>query len=106
MEKKQLTSYNQYIKRKWLVLLTMLALLGVSAVLSLSAGSANLSMGDILRTLFGGGNRQENAIIWNVRMAKIPKQASRLNPESRNRERLHLPGGHRKKQNTVRPELK
>ena len=71
MEKKQLTSYNQYIKRKWLVLVTMLALLGVSAVLSLSAGSANLTMGDILRTLFGGGNRQETAIVWNVRMPRV-----------------------------------
>ncbi len=71
MEKKQLTSYNQYIKRKWAVLLTMAVLLLVSAVLSLSAGSANLKVADILRTLFGGGSRQENAIIWNVRMPRV-----------------------------------
>ena len=71
MEKHRLTSYNQYIKRKWAVLLSMLALLMVSAVLSLSAGSANLGVGDILRTLLGGGDRQENAIIWNVRMPRV-----------------------------------
>lgn len=71
MEKKDLTAYNQYIRKKWAVLLSMLALLFVSAVLSLSAGSASLSLGDILRTLFGGGNRQENAIIWNVRMPRV-----------------------------------
>ena len=71
MEKKQLTSYNQYIKRKWAVLLSMLALLFVSVVLSLSAGSADLGVGDILRTLFGNGSRQENAIIWNVRMPRV-----------------------------------
>ena len=71
MEKKQLTSYNQYIKRKWAVLLSMLALLLLSAVLSLSAGSADLGVGDILRILVGNGNRQENAIIWNVRMPRV-----------------------------------
>ena len=71
MEKTKLTSYHQYIKRKWIVLLSMVVLLSVSAVLSLSAGSANLGIGDILRTLFGGGNRQERAIVWNVRMPRV-----------------------------------
>ena len=71
MDKIGLTSYNQYIRRKWFILLCMAVLLFLSAVASLSAGSANLSMGDILRTLFGGGNRQENAIIWNVRMPRV-----------------------------------
>ena len=71
MEKQQLTSYNRYIKRKWAVLLIMVALLGLCVVLSLSAGSANLGVMDILRTLFGGGSRQENAIIWNVRMPRV-----------------------------------
>ena len=71
MEKQQLTSYNRYIKRKWAVLLIMVALLGLYVVLSLSAGSANLGVMDILRTLFGGGSRQENAIIWNVRMPRV-----------------------------------
>ena len=71
MEKKQLTSYNQYIKRKWAVLVSMLALLLLSALLSLSAGSAGLGVGDIRRILVGNGNRQENAIIWNVRMPRV-----------------------------------
>lgn len=71
MEKTDLTSYNKYIKRKWAILLGMAALLCLSAVASLSAGSASLSIGDILRTLFGGGSRQENAIIWNVRMPRV-----------------------------------
>lgn len=71
MQKNNLTAYNQYIRKKWIVFLTMLTLLFISAVLSLSAGSASLSLGDILRTLFGGGNRQENAIIWNVRMPRV-----------------------------------
>lgn len=71
MEKIDLTSYNKYIRKKWAILLGMLVVLLAACVLSLSAGSANLRIADILRTLFGGGNRQENAIIWNVRMPRV-----------------------------------
>lgn len=71
MEKSALTSYNKYIRKKWAVLLSMVVLLMASAVLSISVGSVKLSVPDILRTLFGGGNRQETAIIWNVRMPRV-----------------------------------
>lgn len=71
MDKIDLTSYNKYIRRKWMILLAMVLLLLASAVASISAGSASLSIGDVLRTIFGGGNRQENAIIWNVRMPRV-----------------------------------
>ena len=71
MKQTDLTAYNKYIRKKWIVLLVMVGLLFASAIASLSAGSANLSVLDILRTIFGGGNRQENAIIWNVRMPRV-----------------------------------
>ena len=71
MKQTDLTAYNKYIRKKWIVLLVMVGLLLASAIASLSAGSANLSVLDILRTVFGGGNRQENAIIWNVRMPRV-----------------------------------
>ena len=71
MEKTELTSYNNYIRKKWVILLGMVVLLLAVCVFSLSAGSANLSVADILRTMCGGGNRQENAIIWNVRMPRV-----------------------------------
>ena len=71
MKQTDLTAYNKYIRKKWIVLLVMVGLLFASAIASLSAGSANLSVLDIVRTIFGGGNRQENAIIWNVRMPRV-----------------------------------
>jgi iron complex transport system permease protein len=71
MKQTDLTAYNKYIRKKWIVLLVMVGLLFASAIASLSAGAANLSVLDILRTVFGGGNRQENAIIWNVRMPRV-----------------------------------
>ena len=71
MKQTDLTAYNKYIRKKWIVLLVMVGLLLASAIASLSAGSANLSVINILRTVFGGGNRQQNAIIWNVRMPRV-----------------------------------
>ena len=71
MKQTDLTAYNKYIRKKWIVLLVMIGLLFASAIASLSAGSANLSVIDIVRTIFGGGNRQQNAIIWNVRMPRV-----------------------------------
>ena len=71
MKQTDLTAYNKYIRKKWIVLLVMVSLLFASAIASLSAGSANLSVFDIVRTIFGGGNRQQNAIIWNVRMPRV-----------------------------------
>ena len=71
MKLTDLTAYNKYIRKKWIVLLVMIGLLFASAIASLSAGSANLSVIDIVRTIFGGGNRQQNAIIWNVRMPRV-----------------------------------
>ncbi len=71
MKQTDLTAYNKYIRKKWIVLLMMVGLLFASAIASLSAGSANLPVLDILRTVFGGGNRQQNAIIWNVRMPRV-----------------------------------
>ena len=71
MKQTDLTAYNKYIRKKWIVLLVMIGLLFASAIASLSAGSANLSVLDIVRTIFGGGNRQQNAIIWNVRMPRV-----------------------------------
>ena len=71
MKHTDLTAYNKYIRKKWLVALVMIGLLFASAIASLSAGSASLSVWDIIRTLFGGGTRQQNAIIWNVRMPRV-----------------------------------
>ena len=75
MKKTDLTAYNNYIRKKWIVLLVMIGLLFVSAIASLYAGSVNLSVFDILRTVFGGGSRQENAIVWNVRMPRVATAA-------------------------------
>ncbi len=64
-------AYRQYLRRKWLVLLVMLALTGAAALASLMAGSAGLSLGEVLLALGGGGSGQTRTIVWNVRMPRI-----------------------------------
>lgn len=68
---KQVQTYQQHLRRKWLVLLAMLLLTGAAALASLMAGSAGLSLGEVLSALMGGGSGQARTIVWNVRMPRI-----------------------------------
>lgn len=65
------SAYQMYTHRKWAVVLISAAVLLAACLLSLWAGSAGLSMGDILAALFGGGTAQSHAIIWNVRLPRM-----------------------------------
>lgn len=64
-------AYSQYIRRKWLVLLAMAALTAAAGLASLMAGSAGLTLTDVLAGVFRLGSKQVNTIIWNVRMPRI-----------------------------------
>lgn len=68
---KQVETYQQHLRRKWLVLLVMLLLTGAAALASLMAGSAGLSLGEVLSALAGRGAGQTRTIVWNVRMPRI-----------------------------------
>ena len=64
-------SYQQYIRRKWAVLILLCLLTAVFSIMSLLSGSANMSFSDVIASIFGRGTRQMNTIIWNVRMPRI-----------------------------------
>lgn len=64
-------AYQQYIRRKWLVLLTLIVLTVVASLASLMAGSAGLTIKDVILALVGQGSKKTNTIIWNVRMPRI-----------------------------------
>lgn len=68
---KQVETYQQHLRRKWLVLLVMLLLTGAAALASLMAGSTGLSLGEVLSALAGRGAGQTRTIVWNVRMPRI-----------------------------------
>lgn len=65
------TSYHQFIRRKWLVLIALLLILCVCVIVSISVGSSGLSLKEILLALIGKGTRTTNAIVWNIRMPRI-----------------------------------
>lgn len=63
--------YNRYIGKKWLVLILLAALLLAGILVSISVGSSGLHLSEILRVLFGGGEKASQTIIFNVRMPRI-----------------------------------
>lgn len=62
--------YNQYIKRKWAVLIGLAVFLLLMCFVSLSVGSSGLSPAEILKTVIGKGTQQSRTIVWNVRMPR------------------------------------
>ena len=64
-------SYRLYIRRKWFVLLALVAILFACVVVSISVGSSGLTISEIITALIGRGTRQTNAIVWNIRMPRI-----------------------------------
>jgi len=64
-------AYGKYIARKRFVLLILIALLIGTALFSMTAGSAGLTLGEVFRTFIGEGTAQANAIVWNVRLPRI-----------------------------------
>lgn len=62
--------YNQYIKRKWAVLIGLAVVLLMLCFVSLSVGSSGLSAAEILKAVIGKGTRQSRTIVRNVRMPR------------------------------------
>jgi len=63
--------YKKYIGRKWLALIVLAAALFAAVLTALSVGSSGLSLPEILRVIFGGGEVASRTIILNVRMPRI-----------------------------------
>jgi len=64
-------AYRQYIRRKWFVLIVMIFMTIAAALASLMAGSAGLSLAEVIAAVFRMGTKQANTIVWNVRMPRI-----------------------------------
>ena len=64
-------TYQQYVMMKWLILISLVIFLLASCLVSLMAGSADISPIDVLKTVSGHGSRQMNSILWNVRLPRM-----------------------------------
>jgi iron complex transport system permease protein len=67
----QASEYNQYIRRKWIVLLTLALVLLAVCVISVSVGSSGLSLPETVKALSGYGTARNKTIIWNLRMPRV-----------------------------------
>lgn len=68
-------SYSQYIARKWIALIAALGLLALAALWSISAGSAELTVSDIVQALLRKGTDRNATILWNVRLPRAATAA-------------------------------
>lgn len=65
------SEYQKFINKKTLILLFLIIILTITVLISISIGSSGLTIGEILQVLIGKGNKQNNSIVWNVRMPRI-----------------------------------
>lgn len=63
--------YRHYLRRKRLAVAVTAAVVVAACLLSLTAGSSDLSLGDLLLALVGRGTRQTSAVVWNVRAPRL-----------------------------------
>ena len=64
-------TYSGYIRRKWMALLIIFIGMLFAAVLSLSLGSSNLPLLEVMRVLIGGGESASQTIVLHVRLPRI-----------------------------------
>jgi iron complex transport system permease protein len=67
----KLLYYDKYIRRKWVVIFSLLIAVFVMSVISVNAGSSSISVWEILKTFFGMGTEKANLVIWHIRMPRI-----------------------------------
>lgn len=64
-------AYNAYIKRKQITLAIVAAATIVTALLAVSAGSLHIPMGEVIKSLLGGGEAQSQTVIWGIRLPRV-----------------------------------
>lgn len=63
--------YRGYVRRKWLAIGILSALVAALIVASLMTGSTQLSLGEVLAALAGTGESYNRIVVWNLRMPHI-----------------------------------
>ena len=67
----QLELYNAFIKRKKQVFAISVIATIVIALFAISAGSLNIPISEIIRTIIGNGESQSQAVIMGIRLPRV-----------------------------------
>lgn len=65
------TDYFKYVRRKRYIILLLFALCVIVALYSLCSGSSGMKISDVIRCLLGNGTKQQNSIVFNIRLPRI-----------------------------------
>lgn len=63
--------YRRYARHKRVIVAAMAVLVAGVAALSMTIGSADLSVVDVMLALFGGGDEYDRIVVWNLRMPRV-----------------------------------
>ena len=67
----QLEVYCRFVRRKRAALIIAALAAIVAAVFSAGVGSISISAWEILKTIFGAGDAQQNTVIWGIRLPRV-----------------------------------
>ncbi|MEZ4357827.1 MAG: iron ABC transporter permease [Eubacteriales bacterium] len=67
----QLQSYNTFIKRKKVIFILAFIVTIATALFAVSAGSLNISLSEVIKTIFGKGSAQYETVIWGIRLPRV-----------------------------------
>lgn len=67
----RLDTYRRFIRRKQIALVAAAVLTLITALFSVGVGSISISIGDIMKTLFGAGGQQSQTIILGIRLPRV-----------------------------------
>ena len=62
--------YHEFIAKKRLFVFALAVALVLVFLMAVALGSSSLPLGRVLATLFGQGEKQENIIVWNLRLPR------------------------------------
>ena len=66
-----LYAYKGYVARKRLVIAGLALVVMAIAVWSITIGSSDMGLSEVLAALFGQGERNDQIVVWNLRMPRI-----------------------------------
>ncbi|NLI69496.1 MAG: iron ABC transporter permease [Firmicutes bacterium] len=65
------SQYVEYTGRKMAIIIALVLLTIVMAIYAINAGSADLTVGEVVRSLLGKGSGTSQIVIWNIRLPRI-----------------------------------
>ncbi len=65
-------SYLKYTGRKTLIIIILVLLtIALGGIYAINAGSVELTVGEVIRTLLGKGTETSQIVIWNIRLPRV-----------------------------------